>query len=185
LSSTPNLPQSVDESEWFASQIYSHEQLLRSWLLRSYPALGDVDDVIQESYLRVLAAGREQTIASPKAFLFATARNLALDHLRHQGVQRIDAIAEVDAVSVSDMQPSIPDSVALNQELDLLKQAIQSLPDRCRQIVTLRKIYGLSQKQIAAKLGISEHTVEAQGTIGLRKLVAYFQKVDRNRNAGT
>ena len=184
LPSTPNLPLRPDESEWFASQVYSHEQLLRSWLVRSFPSLGDVDDIIQESYLRVLAAGREQAIASPKAFLFATARNLALDHLRHRGVERIDALAEVDSISVSDRQPSIPESVALNQELDLLKQAIQSLPDRCRQVITLRKIYGLSQKQIAAKLGISEHTVEAQGTIGLRKLAAYFGKMDQTRRPG-
>ena len=134
--------------------------------------------------MRVLEASRERAIAAPKAFLFATARNLALDHLRHRGVQRIDYLAEVDQVSVLDMQESIPDSIARTQELELLKQAIQSLPDRCRQIVTLRKIYRLSQKQIAAKLGISEHTVEAQGTIGLRKLVAYFDKVDRGRGAG-
>ena len=143
--------------------------------------MADIDDVIQESYLRVLEASRVQPIVSPKAFLFATARNLALDHLRHRGVERIDPLAEVDAVSVSDMAPSIPDSVALNQELEILKQAIQSLPERCRHVVTLRKIYGLSQKQIAAKLGISEHTVEAQGTIGLRKLAEFFAKVDRMR----
>jgi RNA polymerase sigma factor (sigma-70 family) len=50
---------------------------------------------------------------------------------------------------------------------------------RCRQILTLRKIYGLSQKEVAAELGISEHTVEAQGTIGLRKLAEYFERFER------
>jgi len=64
--------------------------------------------------------------------------------------------------------------VARSQELEMLTQAIQSLPTRCRQILTLRKIYGLSQKEVAAELGISEHTVEAQGTIALRKLGEFF-----------
>jgi RNA polymerase sigma-70 factor (ECF subfamily) len=67
-----------------------------------------------------------------------------------------------------------------------LTQAIQSLPARCRQIITLRRIYGLSQKEVAAQLGIAEHTVEAQGTIGLRKLTEYFERFERrprNRRA--
>jgi RNA polymerase sigma-70 factor (ECF subfamily) len=53
------------------------------------------------------------------------------------------------------------------------------LPTRCRQIITLRKIYGLSQKEVAAQLGIAEHTVEAQGTIGLRKLGEFFERIER------
>jgi len=49
----------------------------------------------------------------------------------------------------------------------LLTQAVASLPARCRQVFTLRKVYGLSQKEIAAELKISENTVEqhlAKGT---------------------
>jgi len=57
-----------------------------------------------------------------------------------------------------------------------LIQAIQALPDRCRQIVTLRKIYGLSQKEVAERLAISEHTVEAQGSIGVRKCIEFFRR---------
>ena len=73
----------------------------------------------------------------------------------------------------------MPEAVALNQELELLTQAIQSLPARCRQILTLRKIYGLSQKEVAAQLGIAEHTVEAQGTIGLRKIADFFGRHEK------
>jgi len=59
--------------------------------------------------------------------------------------------------------------------LQLLIQAIQSLPDRCRQVVTLRKIYGLSQKETAARLDITENTVEVQSAIGLRKCIEFFR----------
>jgi RNA polymerase sigma-70 factor (ECF subfamily) len=58
----------------------------------------------------------------------------------------------------------------------MLIAAIQSLPERCRQVFTLRKIYGLSQKEIAQKLSISENTVEVQGAIGIRKCAEYFQR---------
>ena len=65
--------------------------------------------------------------------------------------------------------------------MEIQASAIQSLPTRCRQILTLRKIYGMSQKDVAAQLGIAEHTVEAQGTIGLRKLAGFFERFERRR----
>ena len=70
----------------------------------------------------------------------------------------------------------MPETVALAEDIQLLIEAIQLLPDRCRQIFTLRKIYGLSQKEISARLGISEHTVEAQGAIGIRKCAEFFRR---------
>ncbi len=118
---------------------------------------------------------------SPKAFLFSTARNLALDHLRHRKVERLDSLTEVDDVSVLDKDAGVPEKVARAQELELLTQAMQSLPTRCRQIITLRKIYGLSCSgmHLRLRLGIAEHTVEAQGTIGVRKLAEYFKRCDQ------
>ena len=61
------------------------------------------------------------------------------------------------------------ESAALQEEIEDLVSAFRSLPERCRQVMTLRKIYGLSQKEIGVELGISVHTVEAQVGIGLRK----------------
>jgi RNA polymerase sigma factor (sigma-70 family) len=80
-----------------------------------------------------------------------------------------------------DESADVPQAVARAQELELLTHAIQSLPTRCRQVLTLRKIYGLSQKEVAAQLGITENTVEAQGVIGLRKLTEYFERLERQR----
>jgi RNA polymerase sigma factor (sigma-70 family) len=79
-------------------------------------------------------------------------------------------------LSVADERVSAPEALAHAEDFQVLIRAIQSLPDRCRQVVTLRKIYGLSQKEVAERLGISEHTVEAQGGIGLRKCIEYFRR---------
>lgn len=95
----------------------------------------------------------------------------------------MDSLAEIDDLPVMDREADIPETVSRNQELELLTAAIQSLPKRCRQVITLRKIYGMSQKEVAAELGIAEHTVEAQGTIGLHKLTKFFDSRDRPSSA--
>jgi RNA polymerase sigma-70 factor (ECF subfamily) len=150
--------------------------MLRAWLKSQFRSASEVDDVIQEAYLRVLRARANGEIRSPKALLFVTARNVMLMQLRHHEVTRIDAITEHAFAGILDEGADVAAEVARSQELELLTQAIQSLPTRCRQILTLRKIYGLSQKEVAAEMGISEHTVEAQGTIALRKLGEFFAR---------
>lgn len=155
--------------------------MLRAWLRSRFSSANDIDDIVQEAYMRVLQARETTEIASPKAFFFATARNLALGRVRRQQVWREDSLAETDLLAVLDASADVQREVASAQELELLTQAIQSLPARCRQIITLRKIYGMSQKEVAAQLGIAEHTVEAQGTIGLRKLTEYFERLERPR----
>lgn len=169
-------PQDPEEARWFASELQPHEPMLRSWLRSHFRLAKEIDDVIQEAYVRVLRARASGEVRAPKAFLFVTARNVMLMHLRHLEVARIDPLTEDAFAGILDEGADVAAEVARSQELELLTQAIQSLPTRCRQILTLRKIYGLSQKEVAAELGISEHTVEAQGTIALRKLGEYFAR---------
>jgi RNA polymerase sigma-70 factor (ECF subfamily) len=57
----------------------------------------------------------------------------------------------------------------------LLSEAVRTLPNRCRQVLTLRLLYNMSQKEIAAELGISGHTVKAQLAKGMRRCADYFQ----------
>ena len=165
-----------DTNRWFSELVQPHEPMLRAWLHSRFPSGCDIDDLVQEAFMRVLQARERGVLRSPKAFLFATARNLALDELRHQRVTRIESLVEVEVLSVLDEADGVSDTVAHNQELAFLTEAIQSLPDRCRQIFTLRKIYGLSQKEIATRLDVSEHTVSAQLTIGVHKCTDYFRR---------
>jgi RNA polymerase sigma factor (sigma-70 family) len=172
-------PQDSEQFRWFAEQLQPHEAMLRAWLRAQFPSAPDVDDIVQEAYARVLRAHESGPIQSPKAFLFATARNVTLMQLRHRQVERGNVLAEKDAPDILDENSDVAGAVEHAQELELLTEAIQSLPARCRQILTLRKIYGLSQREVAAELGIAEHTVEAQGTIALRKLAEFFERIER------
>lgn len=164
-----------DESSWFAEYLQPHEEMLRAWLLSRFPPNCDIDDIIQDAYIRVLDARKKGSLRSPKAFLFATARNLAVDRLRHLKVAKNEYLVENELSDVRDEHMGIPETVARNQELEILTKAIQALPARCRQIFTLRKVYGMSQKEIAKKMGLSENTVSNQLTIGLHKCRDYMR----------
>lgn len=168
--------QETDQARWFVDEVLPHEGDLRSWLAVRFPAVRDMDDLVQEAFSRLLKTHDSGPIVNPRAFLFVVARNLALNQLRHLRYERPRDAEEIDPLSIIDQVNTPPESIALQEEFQHLIQAIQSLPERCRQVVTLRKIYGLSQKEVAKRLGISVHTVEAQGSIGLRKCIEYFRQ---------
>ncbi len=154
-----------------------HEAQLRAWMRREFPSLHDVDDLVQDAMTRVWQARDTAGIDSPRAYLFTAARHLAIDRLRRQQVVAFGSVddgAGIDSVSDG---ASPAETAAHHQELELLTQAIQALPERCRQVLTLRKVYGLTQKQIAEKLGIAEHTVEAQVANGMRKCARFFSRL--------
>lgn len=169
-------PPDSELARWFAEEVQPHESALRAWLRARFPAIADTDDLVQESYTRLLRVRATGSVACARAFLFITARNLALNHLRHLRYETSSDLTENDPSGVLDEGAAIPESVARAEDLQLLIHAIQSLPERCRQVLTLRKIYGFTQKETAARLGIAEHTVEAQGAIGLRKCIEYFRR---------
>jgi RNA polymerase sigma-70 factor (ECF subfamily) len=168
--------QDTDQARWFVDEVLPHEDDLRAWLKARFPVVRDVDDLVQEAFTRLLKAHDSGPVVNPRAYLFVISRNLALNQLRHLKYERPEGASEIDPLSIMDEVNSPPETAALKEEFQHLIQAIQSLPERCRQVMTLRKIYGLSQKEVAEKLGISVHTVEAQGSIGLRKCIAYFRQ---------
>jgi RNA polymerase sigma-70 factor (ECF subfamily) len=170
-----NLP-APESDRWFSTEVQPHAAELLAWLRAKFPALSDPENLVQESLARVWKAHQDDPVRSPKALLFTTARNLALDELRRRQIISFEPLTEMVGSPVLEDEPNAAEVAAKNQELSILTQAIQSLPDRCRQVLTLRKIYGLSQKEIAAQLGISEHTVEAQVATGMRRCAVFLAR---------
>jgi RNA polymerase sigma factor (sigma-70 family) len=164
------------QEEWFESHVRPHEPLLRAWLSGRFPEIRDVDDIVQESYMRLLQSHGRVQISEPKAYLFRIAKNLVMDRIRHDRVVAFEPLVESGASNVLDGSESVQQTVTRDQQLELMTEAIQTLPTQCRQIFTLRKVYGLSQQEIAARMGLSVHTVSAQLTIGLHKCKDYVAR---------
>lgn len=161
-------------SRWFADEVQPHESSLRAYLRSVFPSFPDVDDLVQESYARLIRARAAGRVSYAKAFLFATARNAALDFFRRRQVVQIDAVADLRDYAVMEDRPDAAEAMNKQQELALLAAAVKDLPQRCREVMTLRLLYGMSHKEIAADLRISEHTVKAQLAKGMRRCSDYL-----------
>jgi RNA polymerase sigma factor (sigma-70 family) len=157
--------------ERYLIQALEFEGVLRACLYRYTRNNSDVDELLQEVYARLLvAAGTDEPeVRSVRAFALTIARNVAFDWLRHRQVVPIELVADMEALEVLDEGEQIEEIVNSHQELAMLVKAIQGLPERGRQVFTLRKVYGYSQKEIAARLSISENTVEQHLTKAARR----------------
>jgi RNA polymerase sigma factor (sigma-70 family) len=166
----------LEHTQWFTEELQPHEAALRAWLYSRFPSLTDQDDIVQETYARILRAREAGNIRSPKALLFATARNAAIDVFRRKRVAGTQAITEFGESAVLESRPNAREVVNQQQEFEILTEAILALPARCRQIMTLRYMEELSYKEIAVRLDISPETVKVQIAKGMRRCAEYFQE---------
>jgi RNA polymerase sigma factor (sigma-70 family) len=134
---------------------------LRSYIRVRFPSATDPDDIVQEVYLRFFRKDRGR-IENVKAFLFACARNVAFDrHRREVRSPVIEASREL-AYAVPSEAPPPPDLVARRQEIELLREAVQTLPPRCREVLRLSLEKHLTVREVAQAMAIAESTVEVQ-----------------------
>ena len=161
-------------ARWFTEQVQPHEFSLRAYLRTRFPQLRDLDDLVQEAFARVVRKRMSGPVTSPKSLLFTTARNAAFDIFRRQRIVHIEGIADLESLHVLEETPDAAESASHAQEIQLVADAIRALPTRCRQVFTLRKIYGLSYREIAEQLNISENTVNAQITMGVERCRQYL-----------
>jgi RNA polymerase sigma-70 factor (ECF subfamily) len=162
--------------QWFAEQVRAHDGLFKAYLRKSFPRVRDIDDVVQESYLRAWKFCATQPVRSAKALFLTVGRRLALNVLRQQRRSPIVAVTDLASLCVQENASNGAAAAQTAQEVELLAAAVDTLPARCREIFILRRLQGVSQKEIAARLGISEETVQVHVARGLRRCRNYLQR---------
>jgi RNA polymerase sigma-70 factor (ECF subfamily) len=120
----------------------------------------DAEDIAQKAYLQLLQHPDPGTIQNARAYLFRTANNLMLNHVRHQRVRGDHVEFDADPDAVSSPLP-LPDAeLESARELQQLREVLAELPPLCRHAFLLHRLDGLTHAQIARRLGVSPRTVE-------------------------
>jgi len=156
---------------WFRREVLPLEVMLMQFLQHNWRNASDVPDLRQDVYARVYEAACQKIPDRPKQYVFATARNLLINRMRQGQVVPIEAASDLEALEIAADLPGPEQSAIARDELRRLQAALDRLPPRCRQVILLRRVEGLSRPEIAQRMGIAEGTVSQHLEQGIRALV--------------
>ena len=145
------------------------ESALKQYLMRFFVRQQDIEDVVQETFLRAYESEQSQTIKSPRSFLFTVAKNIALSELSRKSRQLIIYMGDLNELGVIDNRPAPEDELLIQARLNALSHMVDALPPQCRRVLLMRKVFGFSHKEIARRLNISARTVENHLTKALQR----------------
>ncbi|OGN50849.1 MAG: RNA polymerase subunit sigma-24 [Caulobacterales bacterium RIFOXYB1_FULL_67_16] len=148
-------------AEWLGLRIFPHEPALRQWLSRRTLGEIEIDDVVQETYAILAALDSVDHIRNPRTYMFEVAKSVVLQTLRRSRIITLEVLSEAtDGLQTPSDDPDPEQVAADRQELGRLAEMVAALPTRCREVFILRKIHGLSQREVAQRLDLSQSTVE-------------------------
>ena len=146
----------------------------------------EIEDIVQETYVRVCQIERKDKIREPRSFLFKTARNLALDHAKRAESRLAVSTEDISEADFGEAEQSVDETfdwVASNEEFSRFCDAVRHLPVQCRRAFVLKKVYGCSQREIAREMNISESTVEKHIAQGIKRCTSFImQHGERSRS---
>lgn len=168
--------------DWFVREVLPLEPALMQFLRHNWRNGSDVEDMLQDVYVRVCEAAFRELPHSSRAFVFTTARNLLIDRARTARVIPIEIADDLGAFEIAAEEPGAERSITAREELRLVWDALDRLSPRCREVVVLRRIEGISRRQIAIRLGITEATVAEHLAKGMNRLadILYGERSGRN-----
>jgi RNA polymerase sigma-70 factor (ECF subfamily) len=168
---------------WFVEEVLPLESVLVQFLSRGGRGRAEVEDLRQELYTKVCAAAREGFPHPARPFVFTVARNLLIDRLRHEQIVPFDTVENLEDLNIAIDEPA-PDRVVIaRQELRRLQLALDKLPERLRNALVMRKVEGLSIREIAQRTGLAEKTIEKHLTEAMRALAHILYRENLGRPA--
>lgn len=157
---------------WFRREVLTHDEPLTRFLSRRWRDPDELADLRQETYARVFEAARREKPRMPRAFLFTTARHLVTDLIRRGQVVSFLAAGTNEHPGLVDELSPEKETLA-RSELEQVNRALQRLSAKCREVVWLRRVQDLPQREVAQRLGVSEKMVEKHLQLGTQKIWGY------------
>ena len=142
-----------------------------AWIVSRIVPPHEIEDIVQETYVRVCQFKTKGEVREPRALLLKTAKNIALDHVKRAEWRLNSSYQDDSALSENDKQDPHSDpfnQVASDQEFGQFCEIVRELPQQCKKVFILKKVYGFSQKEVAKELNISESTVEKHIAKGMK-----------------
>ncbi|WDI33236.1 RNA polymerase sigma factor [Hyphococcus flavus] len=166
----------IEQRSAIESAMRQNQQLLIQWLTKKIGDNEAARDVAQAVFMRVWAYSEKTDIENPRALIFKTANNLAINELkqrsrffsRHVSSNDKDGAEPLD--QVANTAPSPEKQASLKQDVEIIMAAISSLPERSRKAFMLNRFDGLSYREIADQLDVSESSVEKYMIEALKRL---------------
>jgi RNA polymerase sigma-70 factor (ECF subfamily) len=171
-----------ERGRWLARNVLPHEALVRAKLSAISVYGLDVEDVIQEMYARILSVPSLDTIRYPRQYAVQTAKSIVIDHVRHSRVISITSSGSLDALDTPVQEANTEERLEFQGEILAVADALAQLPELSREVLILRRMEGLSQKEVAERLKISEKTVEKYMSNGVRLLIKIFGRGGKSRS---
>jgi RNA polymerase sigma-70 factor (ECF subfamily) len=159
---------------WFCREVLPLEPALTRFIRRNWRNGGDVIDFRQEIYERALGGARAGLPGHARAYLFTIARNQLINHARRERIVSFEQIADLESLDFDKDLTATERHLSARDELRRAQAGLEQLPPRCREVVRLRKVEGLSTREVALRLGIGIDTVEKQTVLGMRALTDFM-----------
>jgi len=160
VGTTVHVTEQEQRRAWFRREILPLEGELRGYIRRLTRDAAAAEDLLHDTFARIIAADSWREIDSPAGFAIRTARNVVYDALRRQKVVAIEFVADVGAFGLADDAADPEQTLVARDELKRLRAIVEALPTQQRRVFTLRKVYALAPAEIAERLGLSVSTVE-------------------------
>lgn len=136
-------------------------------LVKRFVKKSDAEDIISETYLRSYERFGNDEVEYPKAFLFKTARNLALNYIAKHENRYLQSMEDFPGGNVYLVSEELESQIEAREKFGIFCRVVDDLPPKCRKAFILKRVHGWSIKSIAEEMDISVSTVEKHVAKGL------------------
>lgn len=159
---------------WFCESVLPHEAVLTRFIRRNWRDAEEAIDIRQDVYERALVGARRDLPAEARYYLLTIARNVLINRARRAKIVSFELVADLESLGIVDEAMATERQIDARDALRRAQAGLEALPPRCREVVRLRKVEGLSTREVAERLGVGKDTVERQLTLGMRALADFM-----------